>query len=326
MANPSFPLTGADQAALMAELGRPGGHAPEVKAYALGGEGLRAGNRLAGMERIGERFARRLRGAIEPFARAKPVVTPEPVDIRRFEGWRDVLPEFTSLSLYRLRPLKGAMMIAIEPEFVTRLVDAFYGGSGMGPAATHRAREFTAAEERLLGRLTESLAKTLEETWAEVVPLELGLIGRETNASYASLVRGDEPVVVQRFLIATPQGPATTLDLVYPLAALRPLEAQLSAKVHDEAGPADSDFRYRMARALQSVRLPVRSVLARPTLSVQELLDLKPGDVIPITLSPKVPLIVGNRRLAEGTIGEREGRAALMIESIDNAHPLKVTK
>jgi flagellar motor switch protein FliN/FliY len=38
--------------------------------------------------------------------------------------------------------------------------------------------------------------------------------------------------------------------------------------------------------ALENVRLPVRSVLARPELSVAQLMALKPGDVIPITLAP----------------------------------------
>jgi flagellar motor switch protein FliM len=33
-----------------------------------------------------------------------------------------------------------------------------------------------------------------------------------------------------------------------------------------------------------------------------------------------VPLIVANRRLASGTIGEREGRAALMIDHIEQGN------
>jgi flagellar motor switch protein FliM len=43
---------------------------------------------------------------------------------------------------------------------------------------------------------------------------------------------------------------------------------------------------------------------------------LKPGDVIPITLSPTAPLIVGQKVLARGSIGEQEGRAALMVEQV----------
>jgi flagellar motor switch protein FliM len=288
----------------------------EAQPFALGSEALRPGARLAGLDRIGERLARRLRDVMEPFVRVKPKVEAEAALTSRFETWRDALPEFTSLSLYRLRPMKGGMLIAIAPDYVSRLVDAFYGGTGAAASTANRKREFTAAEERLLSRLTDAITGAVVEMWQEIVPLEPSLASRETNSGYASLVRGDEAVVVQRFSIAGGGPGATTIDLVFPLSAMRAHEAQLAAKIHAEAGPVDSEFRYRMARALESVSFPVRSVVARPTLSVQELMALKVGDVIPITLSPRVPLIVGNRRLAEGTIGEQEGRAAFQIETI----------
>ena len=287
----------------------------DVQPFALGSEALRPGARLAGLDRVGERLARRLRDVFEPFARVKPKVEAEASLTSRFETWRDALPEFTSLSLYRLRPMKGGMLIAITPDYVGRLVDAFYGGTG-GSNASARKREFTAAEERLLSRLTDAIAAAVVEVWADIVPLEPSLASRETNAGYASLVRGDESVVVQRFSIAGGGPGATSIDLVFPLGAMRAYEAQLAAKIHAEASPVDGEFRFRMARALQQVSLPVRSVVARPTLSVSELIALKVGDVIPITLAPRVPLIVGNRRLAEGTIGEQEGRAAFQVETI----------
>ena len=55
-------------------------------------------------------------------------------------------------------------------EFVSRLVDSFYGGSGADPAG--EAREFTATEERLLARLTDSLVAALAEAWRDVAPVE----------------------------------------------------------------------------------------------------------------------------------------------------------
>jgi flagellar motor switch protein FliM len=288
----------------------------EAVPFALGSESLRPGARLSGLDRLGERLARRLRDTFEPFVKVKPKVEAESALTSRFDTWRDGLPEFTSVSLYRMRPMKGGMLIAVSPDYVSRLVDAFYGGTGAPPPGAARKREFTAAEERLLGRLTEGVTAAVVETWAEIVTIEPQLAARETNASYATLVRGDEPVVVQRFMISGGGPGDSSIDLVFPLAAMRAFETQLSAKVHAEAASGDGEFRHRLASALENVSFPVRSVVARPTLSVKELLSLKVGDVIPITLAPKVPLIVGNRRLAEGTIGEQEGRAAFQIETI----------
>lgn len=292
-----------------------GGDSGEATPFALGREPFQPVGRLAGLERMGERLARRLRQVIEPYARNRVAVTHEPIETDRFELFREALPAFTSLSLYRMAPLKGGMLLVIEPAFVSGLVDAFYGGAGGG--APSRATEFTPAEERLLGKLADGIVERLAEVWAEIVPLAPTFVSRETNASYASLVRGDETVVVQRFAVTPGQGRKSFVTIVYPLGSLRPVEAQLAAKVHDDAGPADAEWRARMAAALENVHLPVRSVLARPELSVSQLLKLKPGDVIPITLAPRVPLIVGSKRMGYGTIGEREGRAALMIDEIE---------
>ncbi|WP_380872527.1 flagellar motor switch protein FliM [Sphingomonas sp. DBB INV C78] len=286
-----------------------------VRPFTFGQDSFASADRLSGLERMAERLARHLRTVIEPFARTKVQVTPEHHQTMRFDRWRADLPSFTSLSLYRLRPLKGGVLAMIEPEFVTAMVDAFYGGSGT--AVKHRAREFTPTEERLLSRMADGAMEGVVQVWSDVTTLSPSFVSRETNAAYASLVRADEPVVVQRFIISPGTGRSSSLSIVYPLASLRPYETQLAAKVHADHGPADSEWRGRMVHALANVRLPVRSVLARPELTVADLMALKVGDVIPITLAPKVPLIVANRRLAYGTIGEQEGRAALMVEHVE---------
>jgi flagellar motor switch protein FliM len=56
-------------------------------------------------------------------------------------------------------------------------------------------------------------------------------------------------------------------------------------------------------------------------MSVSELLQLKAGDVIPISLPALVPLLVSGRQVALGKIGEQDGRAALQIEKIEGGHP-----
>ena len=71
-----------------------------------------------------------------------------------------------------------------------------------------------------------------------------------------------------------------------------------------------------IARRMRDIRLPARTVLARPNLSLADLMELKVGDVIPVTIGRALPLIVGNRIVAHGTIGEQDGRAAFQIEKL----------
>lgn len=313
-------LPGDEITALMAELSTTGlgiggeEASSEAQPFVLGAEDCRPAQRLAGLDRISERLARQLRDAIEPYSRSKTQVTADPIEHRRFEDWSADQRDFTSLSLYRLRPLKGGMMIAIEAEFITSLVDAFYGGRGQAPA--NKRTEFTVSEERMLARLTEMLVGQLKDAWAEVMKLEPVLASRETNPAYATVAKPQDSIVVQRFAFVPAQGRPGTVTFIYPQTTLRPIEALLSAKVREDAGPVDAEWRQRLAWAVEDIRLPVRSVLARPELTMAQLMTLKPGDVIPINLAPKVPLLVGSKRFAEGTIGEQEGRAALLVETV----------
>jgi flagellar motor switch protein FliM len=277
----------------------------------------RPAERLTGLERMGDKMARAIRPAIEPIARARVSVTAEPLEMRPYQEWQDEQPDFSALNLYRLRPLKGGMLIQIDANFIANLVEIFYGGAP-GATVKRKAGDFTASEELLLNRLLEKIAGILASHWNEVTPVELAFGLRETNAAMLPFLRGDEMVVVQKFTIGAGVSP-TVISVLYPLAMLRPIEEKLETRVQDEDTAASEDWRWRMGEALAQVTLPVRSVLARPEISVAELLALKPGDVIPINIQPRTPLLAGARRIADGVIGEQDGRAALMIEKVGNA-------
>ena len=84
----------------------------------------------------------------------------------------------------------------------------------------------------------------------------------------------------------------------------------------EEPKAKDHVWQAQMERRVEQVRLPVKTVLARPNLRISELMALKPGDVIPINIARHLPLIVGDRVYAHGTVGEQDGAAAFMIEKL----------
>ena len=288
----------------------------EVQLFPLGQDQFRPGERLMGLERIGEKLTKGFKDVIEPLARARATLAVPSVETCTFGEWRGKLPDFTSISHYRLRPLRGGMLIAIDPDFITGLVESFYGGSGGG--VRPKRKGFTASEDLLVQRLVDKLVGATLAQWGDVLPMEASLVERDVTALHIGFARNEEPVAVQCFPVAAGVH-RTTITLVYPVAMLRPIEAQLAAKVHDDSANGDDDWRWRLAHAMEDVSLPVRSVLARPEISVAGLLALKPGDVIPITLAPRTPLLAGARHIAEGVIGEQDGRAALMIERVGDA-------
>ncbi|PZU11534.1 flagellar motor switch protein FliM [Sphingomonas sp.] len=291
-------------------------HGPEVRAFALGSDSFRPAERLSGLERMGEKIARSLRTVIEPFVQVRTQVSVVPLTTRAFDDWLEAQPNLISLSHYRLQPMKGGMLIAVPADFVAALIERFYGGhSGPQPNASKRM-EFSASEELLLARLLEKVSGLLVEAWRDIMPVEAMLAQRETSRFHIRFVRPDDQVVVQNFTITPTEGQPATITVLYPLAMLRPIEEQMSKRVHDEAPSGNTAWRSMLAASLAEVQLPVRSILARPEISVAQLMTLKPGDVIPIQILPRTPLLIANRTVAEGQIGEQDGRAAMLVERV----------
>lgn len=269
---------------------------------------------LSGLDRLGEKLGRRMRAILEPIAGGKPMIVAQPVEMVDYGQWSDEVPAFSSISVYRLNPLKGHVLLRMDAGMISTLVDCFYGGTG-GRAFPGRG-EFTPTEDRLILRLTESIMARLVDCWSDLMPLECGLVARETGIGFAAAAQAGDQMVLQRFSLSLIRDEVWPIDIVYPLAALRAVEPLTGSRVHDDPQDVDPIWRARIARQMNNIRLPARTVLARPTLSLAEVMQLQPGDIIPVHIPRNLPLIVGDRIVAHGSIGEQEGRAAFMIEKL----------
>jgi flagellar motor switch protein FliM len=69
-----------------------------------------------------------------------------------------------------------------------------------------------------------------------------------------------------------------------------------------------------------SVPLIVRSELVAAQMPASRLLNLRPGDVVPIPTPVAIPVTVAGRVFATASIGEWQGSAALRIESFSEGN------
>lgn len=312
---PETTLTGEEIEALMGRGGRAAGGVAgaQPRSFAFGSGSAPPSAALPALDRLNERLARAMRETFEPILRARPRIDAEPAMLRPFRDWQAEQSAFQGLSMYTAKPLKGLLAIAVPSELVSRLVDAYYGGSGAAPAAL--AREFTRTEESLLARVSDGIAGLLARTWQEIAPIDPQLKGRETNPAAARIAAPDEGVIVCRFTITPAVGKPASLEVLFPAAALRSVEGALAAR-SEEGCARGAEWRAQLGSALADVRIEARTVLARPELNLSELMQLKVGDIIPVSIPASVPLLVEGRTVAVGSIGEQDGKAALKIERI----------
>lgn len=267
-----------------------------------------------GLGRVGQLFAHGLADILATNGEGTAKVRCGETMIMSFEDWRAQKGEARATCRYRMNPLKGGMLLSIPQIYVTRLVDRFYGGDGEGLTAQ---KELTAAEERFLSRLCETLGTILVSAWAEMIAIEAPIAKIDHSGSSPTLTALTRQVAVQSLWVEGAMAKPFTVDMVYPLNLLRGVPQLLAMPEQEEAPQVDHAWQQMMADAAMQVRLPVRTVFARPELPLAQLLNLKAGDIIPVCLPNQVPVTVAGRLFAHASVGDSNGRTAIKIERIE---------
>jgi flagellar motor switch protein FliM len=285
--------------------------APASGGVALGQAKLNPLGDLHTVQHLSARLARGLKPIFEPVLGADLRCWAEPLSVQRFADYRSERGEDLTAWL----PLAiagatgtGAAVLVMDARDVLQMLDRFFGGTGAAPAAMPQVLPPSA--EALVARLGTSLQQPLARAWEPLAPLSF-TAGRVESAP-ASLADGEAAMVVTRFGMAAGDAQPAFVDLLYPMAALKPYSATLAGKVVEKAEPAPA-WRHQLTRAAMDVRLPVRSVLAEPVVPLSLLMNLKVGDVIPISFGPDVPVMVANARLGTGAVGTANGHAAVRL-------------
>lgn len=286
----------------------------DIAPWALASGGERGFGELHALHLLNERLARGLRQVFQPMLRLQPRVSAGTVLMEKFENYADGFENFLSLNIVRMEPLRGNGLIVLKPDLVGALVDAYYGGRGEPPA--QRLPDFTAAEDRVIQALLERMFVSLSAAWGDIFSLHFARVSSESHPQFLSFLEGDDMVVVARFIVQLPRGLSSPIDIVYPLQALKPLLPLLRMKVITEPGDADPLWDRKLRDALLDVELPVRSILAEPMVPFRKIIDLKVGDVIPISVPEELQMLVEKISFGIGTPGESNGNAALRIRAI----------
>ena len=266
------------------------------------------------LQHLSARAARGVRQVFEGYWRAETRAWAEPLEVLRLSDYRaargDKLTAWLPLSM------DGRPVLAmLDSMLVVELIDLFFGGTG--DVSPTLALEFTPAADVLMQRVAEALAKTLEGAWEPLARASF-IAGRcELGSTMVPGVEADDVIVATRFGIARGSAKPVFVDILYPVASLKPHTVALTGKVVAKPAEVDAEWRTQLTRAAMAVRLPVRSVLAEPRVSLARLMDLKEGDVIPISFGNDVPIVIGGVPLGMGTVGTSNGRAAIRISKFE---------
>lgn len=220
------------------------------------------------------------------------------------------LPVPGIVAVTRMKPLGGFGYVSVEPELLLSLLDGFFGGSGRASADTQAC--VAPAAQRFLTLMIKSCGADVSAAWQPVSAIELEFVKHETNPRMVQFGAAMESVVVCKFNVefAARTG---TISWLYPDSLLAPLREALSGETGTAAPRKQEPWGPALSLALKEAELDTRAVLAEAQISLRELVQLSPGDIIPIETPQQATLFAGDVPLYSGRFGVSQGRNALKI-------------
>lgn len=302
---------------LTQEKGAPERRAGAEHAPALGTTNLNPFGDLHSVQHLSARLAKSLKGSFEPLVGEGVRCWAEPLSVQRFGDYRAERPQtLTAWLPLAMAPGRGRALIVIDGHFAFEMLDRFFGGEGEAPEPL--PAEFTGSAETLLTRLSATLAAQLAPAWELLANIEFVPAPLFSSLAAVPELDAGDAMVVTRLGVATGDAKPQWIDILYPVAALKPYTPSLTAKVIGGEPEPEPEWRNGLTRAALALRLPVRSVLAEPVVPLSTLMALKPGDVIPISFGPDVPVMVARQQIGCGTVGTANGQAAIRLTRFES--------
>ena len=267
--------------------------------------------RMPTLEMINERFARLFRVNLYNLLRRTPEVAVNPVEMKKFSEYVHTLHVPTSLNLVRVHPLRGTALILFEPKLVFAIVDNFFGGNGRHTKI--EGRDFTATESRIIQMVLKTAFVDLREAWSHVASIEVEYLQSELNPAFANIVSPSEIVVVTSFHVEL-EGGGGDVHVTMPYAMIEPLREQLDSGMTSDRVEHDERWAHSLKEEIDDAEVELSTVLGRSQLSLAELLNLRPGDIVPCDFGGKVTVLAERVPVFRGTFGLSRGQQAIKVE------------
>lgn len=290
--------------------------ATSIKGYDLFNQERIIRGRMPTMEMINDRFIRRQSVVWTGMFRQAIDFAVVGTQVIKFGEFLKKVPMPSSLNVFHMAPLRGSALFVMDAFLVYLIVDFFFGGKGQ----THvkpEGRDFTPVQLRIIKKLLLQSLVDLEKAWHAVVPIKVEYMRSESNPQFAMVVTASEIVIVVTLQVILGET-ARELYIVYPYSMLEPIKEKLYSGLVSDHLDQNGEWGQRFQERLHECPLPIAVRLGTATVTVKDVMNFSPGDVILLDQHPGDPLdcyIEGYHKF-QGSPGIYKGNHACRVTKV----------
>ncbi len=284
----------------------------EVRAYNMSSQERIVRGRMPTMEVVNERFARNLRLGLFNFIRRTPEISVGSIAVQRFSAFLRELAVPTNFNVMAVRPLRGNALVVCAPSLIFGVIDTLYGGLGKFQTRIE-GREFSATENRVIGRVVAVIAEEYKKAWRGIYPIELVYQRSEMQPQFANVATPSEIVIATSFQLEIGEI-VGSIHVCLPYATLEPIRDVLYSSTQGDSQEVDRRWINLLTREMQAVEITMVAELARTRTTVEQLLAMKAGDFIELDREPRIQAKVDGVPLFECHYGTHNSKYAIRID------------
>jgi flagellar motor switch protein FliM len=233
--------------------------------------------RMPVLEIVNDRFARLCTNALANTMRKRVDINPISIDMSKFGDFMRSLPVPTSISIFKMEPLRGNALLVVDSRLVFALVENFFGGAGSQPKV--EGRDFTPIEQAIVDKVVKIALSNMEESWKPVHEVHIEVVRSEVNPQFAAIVPPSDVVIVVTFEVEL-ENAIGSLICCLPYATMEPIRSKLHASFQSERLEVDHVWINRFKERLLETPVEFLVRLGRTRITGRQLLNLEVGDIL----------------------------------------------
>jgi flagellar motor switch protein FliM len=260
-----------------------------------------AKDQLRAIHLLHENFARSLASSLSAYLRAYAAVNLVSVEQISFREFTQCLSSPTCMAVLSMKPFEGNAALELNPALVFPILEMLLGGSGKKPQKMNR--EVTEIEQSIIEGLLRIILQNLKTAWQSVTKIDFAAETYETEPALLQILAPNEALVAVSMEVRI--GDTTgMMNLGVPSIIIKMLRQKFDQQWSVRKTEVTEDEHARILRLVKPASMQLDARLQGDSLSVQDMMKLKEGDVLRFdsNLARPLDLLINGRLKYRGEV------------------------
>lgn len=269
------------------------------------------------LQSLNKQFASRMSKQVELLLNADATVTFSSIENCTYSEFSERNLLLSLVVEFLPKPLDGSALLVLDASTVGNIVEIFYGGLGNDPTS-QEPELFTPGEISVAALFGQAVLNVITEVWQPLINTTPEMAGTHLSTGVIDNIDGGDSIILCEYQLEVADK-QQVFHLVWPTRTVASLLPVFEGQKRDRDPVEDARWARSLRSRVTDSIVKISSDVGRTTMTLGEVADLVPGDVINISNPRQGTVFARHVPVLAGRFGVHDGRYA--IEAINWLEP-----